>query len=74
LLSDLQEGEEGRVVRVQGGHRLENRMAVLGFTPGAQLSVIQNPGFGPLIVSLRGTRIALGRQESKKVVITRGTA
>ena len=49
-----------------------SRLATLGFTPGAKLTMVQNFGRGPLIVSIRGTRIALGRGEAAKVCVTRG--
>jgi ferrous iron transport protein A len=49
-----------------------SRLATLGFTPGAKLTMVQNFGRGPLIVSIRGTRIALGRGEATKVRVARG--
>jgi len=49
-----------------------SRLATLGFTPGAKLTMVQNFGRGPLIVSIRGTRIALGRGEAAKVHVARG--
>jgi ferrous iron transport protein A len=49
---------------------LLSRLATLGFTPGAELTMIQNYGWGPLIVQIRGTRIALGRGEASKVNVT----
>ena len=52
--------------------RLETiRLAALGFTPGAQVSMTQNFGRGPLIVTVRGTRVALGRVEAAKIVVAR---
>jgi len=48
-----------------------SRLATLGFTPGAKLTMVQNFGRGPLIVSIRGTRIALGRGEAAKVYVTK---
>jgi ferrous iron transport protein A len=44
-------------------------MAALGFTPGALVTMMRNYGHGPLIVNIRGTRIALGRGEAKRVHI-----
>lgn len=45
------------------------RLVSLGFTPGAEVSVAQNYGFGPLIVNVRGTRVALGRVEAAKIFV-----
>ena len=48
-----------------------SRLATLGFTPGAKLTMVQNFGHGPLIVNIRDTRIALGRGEAAKVYVTK---
>ncbi len=45
------------------------RLASLGFTPGAQVSMTQNFGRGPLIVTVRGTRVALGRGEAAQIFV-----
>jgi ferrous iron transport protein A len=47
------------------------RLASLGFTPGAEVSMAQNYGRGPLIVTVRGTRVALGRIEAAKIFVER---
>jgi ferrous iron transport protein A len=70
-LSDLAPGEVGVVHKLTGGWGFMSRLATLGFTPGAKLTMVQNFGRGPLIVSIRGTRIALGRGEAAKVVVTK---
>ncbi|NMD30963.1 MAG: ferrous iron transport protein A, partial [Chloroflexi bacterium] len=41
----------------------------LGFTPGVQITMIQNYGWGPLIVIVRGTRVALGRGEASQIIV-----
>jgi ferrous iron transport protein A len=70
-LSNLAPGEVGVVHELAGGCRFMSRLATLGFTPGAKLTMVQNFGHGPLIVGIRGTRIALGRGEAAKVYVTR---
>ena len=47
------------------------RLASLGFTPGAVVNMTQNYGRGPLIVIVRGTRVALGRSEAAKIIVER---
>jgi ferrous iron transport protein A len=70
-LNDLATGESALVLELDGGTHFRGRMASLGFTPGATVKMIQNYGHGAVIVSLRGTRVALGRGEARKVGITR---
>jgi ferrous iron transport protein A len=70
-LLDLAAGEIGMVRELDGGTHFRSRMASLGFTPGVRLKMVQNYGHGAVIVSLRGTRVALGRGEARKVVVAR---
>jgi ferrous iron transport protein A len=58
------------LINIEGGHDFRSRLAALGFTPGTQLQVVQNLGRGPMIVSLRDTRIALGRGEARKIHVS----
>jgi len=69
-LSDLAAGHLAEVHDLSGGSDFRSRMASLGFTPGATVRMLQNYGHGPVIVSLRGSRVALGRGEAHKVGIT----
>ena len=68
-LDTVRTGESVRIQRMKGGHSFLSRLASLGFTPGAKLQVVQNFGHGPLIVSLRDTRVALGRGEARKILV-----
>ena len=70
-LSEVRAGERGVVAALDGGRGLLSRMASLGFTPGAEVTVLQNFRHGPLIAQVRGARIALGRGEAGKVLVHR---
>lgn len=68
-LSNLAPGEVGIVQGLAGGWGFAGRLAALGFTPGAEVTMVQNFGHGPIIVIVRDTRIALGRGEAWKVQV-----
>jgi ferrous iron transport protein A len=68
-LSVLPVGRRGVVHALNGGRDFCSRIANLGFTAGAAITVVQNYGHGPMLVSLRGTLVALGRTEAGKVVV-----
>jgi ferrous iron transport protein A len=68
-LSALPAGARGVIHSLLGGHSFGSRVANLGFTVGAPVSVRQNYGRGPMIVALRGTLVALGRAEAAKVLV-----
>jgi len=69
-LASLAPNEAGIVQYLAGGWGLTSRVATLGFTPGARVTMVQNFGRGPIIVMVRGTRIALGRGEAQKIIVT----
>lgn len=70
-LAELSVNEHATILSLAGGRVLTNRLASLGFTPGAQVDMTQNYGRGPLIVIVRGTRVALGRGEAAKILVKR---
>ncbi len=69
-LSALPAGRQVVVDSLEGGHEFRSRLANLGFTAGARLKIVQNYGHGPMLVSLRGTLVALGRAEAAQVLVT----
>jgi ferrous iron transport protein A len=73
-LGAVPNGESVQIRAVQGGFSLLSRLASLGFTIGAHLRVIQNCGHGPILVSVRDTRVALGRGEAMKILVERVAA
>jgi ferrous iron transport protein A len=73
-LSVLHPGEHAVFLRMHGEKGVTCRLTSLGFTPGVEIEMIQNYGHGPLLVMVRGTRVALGRQEAKNAFIQRSQA
>jgi Fe2+ transport system protein FeoA len=72
-LSTLAKGEHATIDTLPGGRSISNRLVSLGFTPGVEVDMVQNYRHGPLIVALRGTRVALGRGEAGKILVRRET-
>jgi ferrous iron transport protein A len=72
-LSEMAAGEDATILDFQDGRVVNKRLASLGFTPGVTVNMTQNYGRGPLIVMVRGTRVALGRGEAAKIIVARGT-
>lgn len=70
-LSCLAPGEKGRIVHYEGDYSLTARLASMGFTPGAEFTVMSNSGKGPLLVFIRGLRVALGQKEARRIWVLR---
>jgi len=70
-LAELPAGEQAILVELGAGKMYASRMASLGFTPGVTVQMTQNYGRGPLVVTVRGTRVALGRSEAWRLRVRR---
>jgi ferrous iron transport protein A len=64
-------GEEVKIVSVRAGRGLSQRLADMGLTPGTLLTVINSYGAGPVLINLRGTRLALGFGIAQKITVAR---
>ena len=66
-LDELPTGGEAEIESVGGAGSVMGRLAALGFVPGSRVSMVQNRGRGPIIVSVIHTRVALGRSEAGSI-------
>jgi len=53
-------GSPLRIVRVAGGHGLRRRLGEMGLLPGETVRVAVAGGRGPVILEVKGSKIALG--------------
>ena len=58
------------MARIDAGRRLKHRLTELGLTPGVMVKIIQNNG-GPILISVRDSRIAIGREMANKIRVFR---
>ena len=57
------------VVAIKAGFGLKRRLADMGLSPGVSLRVIQSQVRGPVIIDLRGSRLALGRGMAQRILV-----
>ncbi|MBW2149194.1 MAG: FeoA domain-containing protein [Deltaproteobacteria bacterium] len=62
-------GERLVIEQLQCGRGMANRLNSLGLTVGTRLEVIGNPGFGPVLVAVRGSRLGLGHEMAQKIMV-----
>ncbi len=65
-LLTLDKGATGKVKMIEAGRCATRRLYEMGFNIGAPVKVIKNDA-GPVIVSLTGNKVALGRGLAKKI-------
>jgi len=67
-LAFLQEGKKARVIDIFGGRGMVRRLMEMGLSPGSEVTVVRN-SLGPMIVEVRGVRLALGRGLASRIVV-----
>jgi len=69
-LSELKEGQSGKIQFIRGGHNVLQRLLDMGLTPNTNITLIKKAPFGgPLQISVRGSRLALGRGITSKIYV-----
>lgn len=71
VLSSLKKDQIAIIRGLAGGQRFVSRASAMGFTPGTHVTMVQNFGSGPILVYLRDTQVALGRNEAAKIQVER---
>jgi len=64
-LSEARHKQRYRIERLEGPDEECRRLLDLGLTPGEEMAIVQSVPLGdPLVVLVRGTRLALRRREA----------
>ena len=67
-LVSLQRGAKARVVAIEAGRGLVQRLMQMGMLPGAVVEVIENSR-GPVLLQVEGIRVAIGRGMASKILV-----
>jgi len=68
-LDQVPSGGKVRIVRVEAGHGLKNRLAAMGFLADEPIEVIRNDHRGQVIIAVKNSKIVLGRGMSHKIFV-----
>ena len=69
-LSELKEGQSGKISFIRGGHNVLQRLLDMGLTPSTKITLMNAAPFeGPIQISVRGSKLALGRGIASKVFV-----
>ncbi len=68
-LADVETGASVRITTIQGGRGLTGRLGAMGLVPGIEVKVVGGRRGGPVIVGLRGCRIAIGCGMASRVLV-----
>lgn len=68
-LNMVSRGSEVILKNIFWGERLKRKLQDMGLTPGVKLRVLSDSGKGPVVIDVRGTRLALGRGILSKIYV-----
>ena len=69
-ITSLKVGMSGIISQIVGGDDLSMQLEEMGFVPGCEVSVVsRGPFAGPIALAVRGTTIALRRNEASRIKI-----
>lgn len=68
-LCDGQIGNKYKIEDIELPTNVEKRLESLGMTRGTSVTVLNSKNHGVLIVKIRGTRFALGRNITKNILV-----
>jgi len=68
-LSQISNGERVSLVSIDAGHGLKTRLAAMGLLPGVEIAVVNNSHPGPFVVSVKNTKMILGRGMADKIIV-----
>lgn len=68
-LSESIPGNTYLVLEIKDEMRLVNRLSSMGILCGSQVEICQNHKKQPVLLFVRDTLVAIGREESKKIVV-----
>ena len=67
ILTEFEKGSKIKIKQMECGWGSKRRLADLGLFTGAEIELIKNDRFGPLLIKILDSKIALGRGESQKI-------
>ena len=69
-LSDLNVGETGHIVKVEGEGKIRRRLFDMGVTPGADIILMKKAPLGdPIEITIRGYELTLRKNEAIYVTV-----
>ena len=69
-LRQMRPGQSGKVIEIQGGHGLVNRLNALGVRPGKKITKVSSMLMrGPVTIQSGSTRVAVGFGMAGKIMV-----
>ena len=68
-LTQMQTGQSGTVIQIQGGHGLVNRLNALGIRPGKRITKLSSMIMrGPVTIQVDRAQVAIGFGMARRII------
>ena len=69
-LTDLDEGESGKVIEIVGGRGIHQKLDALGIRIGVKVKKVSSLMLrGPVVIMVGNTQIAIGRGMAQRIIV-----
>jgi len=68
-LSKVRAGETVKLVAIEAGRGLNSRLASMGLVPNVKITVVNNSQPGPFVISVKNSKMMLGRGMAHKIMV-----
>ena len=69
VLSGINPETEVTLIDITGGRGIRSKLYSMGLVPGTSLKVLNRNGRGPLMVTVKGSRLVIGQGMASKIVV-----
>ena len=70
MLHQMQSGQSGKVVEIQGGHGMVSRLNALGIRPGKRITKVSSMLMrGPVTIQSGSTQVAIGFGMASRMIV-----
>ena len=69
-LSVVNEGEKVKLAGINAGRGLKSRLASMGLVANVEITVVNNSHPGPFVISVKNSRMMLGRGVAHKIMVS----
>lgn len=68
-LSSVKAGEKVRLIGINAGRGLNNRLTAMGLVPNVELTVVSKGHPGPFVISVKDSKMMLGKGIAHKITV-----
>jgi len=69
VLSSVKTGNEVTILDINGGRGIRSKLYSMGLVPGTKLTVLNGNTKGPVMISIRDSRLAIGHGMAQKIIV-----